>query len=590
MRRFSSVFVVVVHTLVVVTLMTIGAGSALAGGNEFPGGGTRNLGRGGSGFTRADDPTVMLRNPALLADLWEDMAYAGVHILVPKACFQATGNYGWGSQGTDVANFGDGPVLLNPPNARAPDGTPLPNVRDEAFPKVCYQGPLPILPNVALSMKLADNLGVGLGFFPPDNAALPQWGNRDGTVDTPGGLRPSPTRWFRSHLNISYFSALGAVGYRPFSWLRIGFGFQWALVVYNTTEFTRFTATRNTANDVRVDVFGRDLFVPGLVGSVQVTPTDGLDIAVGFKWSDRVKSRAKLDITTGYFGTGEPFEYIDSSGTPTTAAGLLPTRSNNRVGTVDSPPIWVPQLSFGIRYADRLVPRPKNEQWQAAHQAAGRSVQDSMATERWDIELNAIVYFNSVNNMSRFVTPNERVDTQSVAPDGTLGVPLSAFIGQCSGGGSDCSERAVPVYLHGKTQYSLRLGGEYNILPGVFAVRAGLSYETDGQSPEHLNVTNYQLGRAGLHVGATLRIADKTDISIAYAHVINKDVSLTVNPARPFNTDNPDKYHVVQGKGDGVARFAIPDAVDASEGPLFANAGTFYYHLDIASVSLSQHF
>ena len=34
-------------------------------------------------------------------------------------------------------------------------------------------------------MKLAPNLGVGIGFFPPDNAALNQWGNRDGTIDTP---------------------------------------------------------------------------------------------------------------------------------------------------------------------------------------------------------------------------------------------------------------------------------------------------------------------------------------------------------------------------------------------------------------------
>jgi hypothetical protein len=39
-----------------------------------------------------------------------------------------------------------------------------------------------------------------------------------------------------------------------------------------------------------------------------------------------------------------------------------------------------------------------------------------------------------------------------------------------------------------------------------------------------------------------------------------------------------------------VAKFAIPDAVDSVEGPQFANAGTFYYHLDVVSLSLSQHF
>ena len=571
--------------------------TAAAGGNEFPGSGTRNLGRGGSGFTRADDPTVMLRNPALLADMWDDMAYTSVHILLPKACFQATGNYRWGAQGADAANFGNGPVLVSAgPNYTKPDGTALPDIRDEPFPNVCYDGPTPILPNIALTMKLADNLGVGLGFFPPDNAALPQWGNRDGTVkNDQGELRPSPTRWFRAHLNTSYFSALGAVGWRPVDWLRVGFGFQWQLVVFEATEFTRNVATRTTSSDIRVDVTGRDLFIPGLIGSLQINPIDNLDIAVGFKWSDRVKSKAKLDITTSAFGTGSSFGYVDSSGMMSNAIGLLPLTNHNRLGTVDSPPVWVPQLSFGVRYADRLSPRLKNDQWKSAHEAAGRHVEDPMATERWDVEANAIVYFNGANNVSRFVSGNESVSQQSVGADGTLGVPLDAYVGNCVGGasGDACTSREVPTYLHGKTQYSLRFGGDYNIIPGMLAVRAGVSYETNGQDPSYLNVTNYMLGRTGLHVGATLRVADKTDISVAYAHFIQRNVALTVNSRDPLPssvTMDPTKYHVVTGKNDGEAKFAIPDAQDSSEGPLFANAGTFYYHLDIVSVALAQHF
>ncbi|MEY4583072.1 MAG: hypothetical protein RL701_7775 [Pseudomonadota bacterium] len=583
MRRISTLLCL---ALIVVA---VAPGMVSAGGNEFPAGGVRNAGRGATGFTRADDPTVMLRNPALLADLWDDMAYTGVHILVPNSCFRATGNLGWGASGEDVGNFGDGPVLVTPNNASSPDGKALPNVRDEPFPRVCYNGPTPILPSLALTMKLADNLGVGLGFFPPDNAALSQWGDRDGTVNTLDGRRPSPTRWFRSHLNTSYFSALGAVGYRPVSWLRIGFGFQWALVVYSQTGFTRFNQTRTTSTDTRVDITGRDLFIPGLIGSVQINPIDNLDIAVGFKWSDRVKSSAKLDVTTGNFGTGAPYDYTDDRGDAVTADGTVPTRSNNRLGTVDNPPIWVPQLSFGVRYADRLTPRPKNDEWKAAHRAAGRTVQDSMTTERWDIEANAIVYFNAVNDVSRFTAASEQVVLQSVGADGTPGLPLNVFVGQCVGGPS-CPRREVPAYIYGKTQISLRLGGEYNLLPGLLAVRAGVSYETDGQDPSYLNVTNYQLGRTSIHVGATLRIADKTDLSLAYTHLIQKNVALTVNPARPFNTTDPTRYNVVSGKGDGVAKFAIPDATDADDGPLFANAGTFYYHLDILSIALAQHF
>ncbi|MET0386435.1 MAG: hypothetical protein ABW321_10775 [Polyangiales bacterium] len=590
MRRISTRMCLV--PALISAVIASAPGPAAAGGSEFPASGTRNLGRGGSGLTRADDPTVMLRNPALLADLWEDMAYSGVHVLVPDSCFQATGNYTWTSQVDDAANFGDGPVLVNIANASLPDGTPLPNIRDEAFPRVCYDGPVPILPNIALTMKLAPNIGVGLGFFPPDNAALAQWGNRNGTVDTANGLRPSPTRWFRSHLNTSYFSALGAIGYRPTSWLRIGFGFQWALVVYSATEFTRPAQTRTTSNDVRVDITGRDLFIPGLIGSVHATPIDNLDIAIGFKWSDRVKSQAKLDITTSYFGSGRAFRYVNEDGMEEVAPGLLPLRSDNRLGTVDSPPVWVPELSFGVRYADRLAPRATtdNETWQASHRAAGRNVDDAMATERWDIELNAVVVFNGFNNYSRFVSANEMVGSQSATEDGSPGLPLTAFVGQCTEPEATCAAREVPRPIHGKTQLSLRLGGEYNLMPGLFAVRGGLSYETDGQDPGYLNVTNYQLGRTGLHVGVTFRFAGKTDFSIAYAHFFQRSVALTVNPARPFSTRDPGAYHVVEGEGDGVAQFPIADSSDSTEGPLFANAGTFYYHLDVVSVALAQHF
>src|SRR5262245_61137517 len=132
MRRISTRLCLV---LAVVALLP---SSAAAGGNEFPAGGTRNLGRGGSGFTRADDPNVMVRNPTLLADVWSNMALTGVHLLLPDSCFQATGNYGWNVKNEGVVNFGDGPLVTNVTGAREPDGTPLPNLASEPYPKVCY--------------------------------------------------------------------------------------------------------------------------------------------------------------------------------------------------------------------------------------------------------------------------------------------------------------------------------------------------------------------------------------------------------------------------------------------------------------------
>lgn len=146
-----------------------------AGGPEFPAGGTRALGRGGAGFARADDPSLMFHNPALLADLWDDQAMLGAHFVLADSCMQPTGAYGWNVSNADVSDFGDGPVYLQ---AVAGDtdlnGKPLKGYGEDPFPKVCSQGAMPFLPQVGLSMKLAPNVGVGIGFFPPDNAGLNQ--------------------------------------------------------------------------------------------------------------------------------------------------------------------------------------------------------------------------------------------------------------------------------------------------------------------------------------------------------------------------------------------------------------------------------
>jgi hypothetical protein len=597
----------------IVTLMTLALLAvsvvpcpAAAGGAEFPGGGARAIGRGSSNFARADDPNLMVRNPALLSDLWSDMALAGANVLLADSCFQATGTYGspfgYRLQGNDVVNFGDGAVFINPlPGSTDLNGVPLPRVSDETFPQVCYSGPVPILPHVAVSMKLTPRLGIGLGFFPPDLAALNQFGNRDGTVETPNGLRSSPTRWFRAHQNTSYFSALGAVGYRLADWLTVGAGFQWSLVVYSTTTFSRVNQYLSSRDDVRSEVFGRDLFIPGLIASAQITPIDNLDIAFGFKWSDRVESTAKVDATTGAFGNGangQLFRYKDSMGTEKSAGSAVPTTTQNIRGTVSAPPIWAPQLSFGLRYADRLTPRVKMDSWNAAHAAAGKTVDDSMTTERWDIEADAIMYFNSVSDFRKFENPGRSASLVAIGDDGTL-APTTTIVGACTKRVNNdpmgtCLQSESPAILHGKNHLSLRVGGDYNVLPGVLSVRIGGSYETDGADPRYNDITNYMLGRTGLHVGATLRVAKKTDISIGYVHFIQKTVKLTPNlngaPVPTAWTMDPNKYHLATGKTDGTAGFPITDSSDPGEGPLFANAGEYFYHLDVISVDLAQHF
>lgn len=598
--------------------------TAFAGGPEFPAGGTRSLGRGAAGFARADDPSVMVRNPALLAELWDDQAMLGAHLLIVDACFQPTGYYGWDAMGANrvAFDFGDGPVLLQaPPGATYANGAPVVSISDEPYDEVCYEGPAPFLPQVALSMKLNEDLGVGIGFFPPDGSGLLQWGNRDGTIDTPRGRRPNPLRFNRSHMNVSFFSILGAVGYRLADWISIGAGFQWNLAVFSARTWTTPQASPTPYhNDITTEVFGRDLFIPGVIASVQLHPIEALDIAVGFKWSDRVGSKGKLDITTGAFGTGEVIEIMvpDATGQPQPQriGSSVPTTSHNRGGVIDSPPIWVPQLSFGLRYADRLKPKPHD--LKAAHKAAGRTVEDHMQVERWDLEFDAIYYFNSVYDRAFFTNPSTTdLVIRNLDTSGNVSsVPSSA--GQCleRDENNNCvGDRITQVEYAGKDQLSLRLGGDYNVLPGTLALRGGVSYETDGQPIGYLNNLYYMLGRVGLHAGVTVRVAQKTDISFGFAHFIQKKVRLQINPESAVSYREQFKtaqYHFNPGQGiaaapielvppelqpppadfDGTAMVDVPngDAVRTEPGPRYVNAGSYFYNLDVVSVTFTQHF
>lgn len=588
---------------------------ARAGGSEFPADGTKGLGRGGARAARADDPVIMTRNPAGLALLWDDQAMAGIHVGLVDACFHPTGGFAWGlqSMGRSAYDLGQGPVYpFAGPGDTYLDGRPIDGFANEPYPEVCYQGPTPLLPFVALSNKLSDDLGVGLGFFPPDSASLFQWGNRDGTVDTPKGRRPNPLRYLRSHQNVSYFSALGAAGYRLNPWLSIGAGFQWSLLVYETTTWTTPVSALDPESDVRGDLFGRDLFIPGLIASVHVKPIEALDVVVGFKWADRIQSNAKLDVTTGAFGTGGVFQFNRAStGQVVTVGSSIPTTTENLRGAVSSPPIWVPQLTVGVRYADLFGPRATDPT--AARKAAGPRVNDQMATERWDLEVDFIYYINSVYDQAQFTTRDAQLQLITVDPSGAMG-SLPASPGDCvqrDPTTKNCvGNRVVKTAYNGKDQFTVRVGGDYNVLPGILALRAGVSYETRGQDPSDLNVMNYMLSRSGIHAGATLRVADKTDITIGYAHFIHENIRLQVFNDQPAISSLPPRYRTPeynfkpgagvpdmmgnganQGGFDGTAGVEIPNAdQNFAEGPFYVNAGTFFYHLDLLSVSFTQHF
>ena len=256
----------------------------------------------------------------------------------------------------------------------------------------------------------------------------------------------------------------------------------------------------------------------------------------------------------GAFGTGEQFQYNQArTGPCSTVGSSIPTTAHTIPGEVDSPPIWAPQITAALRFSDLLKPRATSS-LDAEGVDAG-TVEDHMETERWDLEVDVIYYLSSVYDRAQFTTGNTMVSLRTIDQNGNFG-EINASPGDClerDPATNNCiGDRIVQTALGGKDQFTVRVGGEYNVLPGVLALRAGASYEAQGQDPEALNVLGYMLSRVGMHGGLTWRIAGKTDLSIGYAHFLHETVRLQVNDDIPASRYSPQyrtpQYNFMPGR------------------------------------------
>ena len=112
-----------------------------------------------------------------------------------------------------------------------------------------------------------------------------------------------------------------------------------------------------------------------------------------------------------------------------------------------------------------------------------------------------------------------------------------------------------------------------------------------------------------MHAGVTVRVADKTDISLGWAHFMHEQVRIQVNDGNPVSRYPPryksEEYNFDPGEGvvgidgtggesggfDGTAGVEVPNADQGQPlGPYFINAGSYRFDLDVLSLSFTQHF
>ncbi|MAQ15189.1 MAG: hypothetical protein CMN30_10405 [Sandaracinus sp.] len=544
---------------------------AFAGGVEFPSAGTRAVGRGGAAAARADDPMTLAFNPAGLARTPGIQLSLQTHLMFYSACFQRSGTYDayaapMPDRATILAEGGlyryDLQAAGN--TSRTPSVAPQDGSRFDsrsldgvALPEVCNSGPPGVVPNLILTARIAPKWGISFGIVAPAAVSHTRWGSgSDGLVN---GL-PSPARYnlLESQLLVAYPTV--GVAYRPHPAISIGASFGWGVAPQiDFTTITRAVRGEEFQNDIYTELSAQDWFIPRLNFSIHAVPHDNIDIVAGFMWQDDIRAEGDLTLTSGYYRS----EPVDQLTIPTTQ--------------IDAPQPWQATLAF--RYADRIKPRILDPDTES--RLTGR-VEDSMQNERWDIELDMVYEIN------------RRVDEFTVSMPRCTGDSCmgSLWAIEVDDGFTAGVPRSLVLPHQWQDQLSLRLGGDWNFLPGVGTARLGVSYETKGVKDGFEQLDFLPLQRFGIHAGITFRIAKRFDISVAYAHIFQSAVTVREDQASLHQPNASQRIGELACQDDPDC-----DATDrqniqggaGGEGTL-VNAGRYNSNLDIFSLGLTYHF
>ncbi|MFW6067050.1 MAG: OmpP1/FadL family transporter [Myxococcota bacterium] len=507
---------------------------AQAEGFEVSSLGARANGRGGANFVGGDSPMGMFYNPAQIARLPGHHAAAALHLHFSERCMTRVQV----DESTD------------PPSA------------GETFPEVCSEGPATVLPQVAATLRPAEGLTIGLGVEVPVAAFRDfHLGDPDtGTLDGDPDGEPTPTRYLLVQEKLLQLFLTAGAAYEVTPQLRLGASFGWGITkldftnaafsrIETSTEIFGFEAPITARADALNRLEGTDAFVPRLNVGAWAKPVEDLPLELGlsYQWTGNVKTD---DATLHLLG------YNAEADTP---IGTL-TPELDAEGTVHGVGIDVPQtsrLAFGARYAQEL-------------DTPADDVGDRLSTERFDVEADLVLTFGKRVDRFRVDLPDDATLDATATVDvpvlGPMTLPTTVELPD-----------EIALEHRWKTQVGFRLGGDYTVVPGVFGVRAGLSFQSHGvkRGYEQLDFTPFR--RTGIHLGATVRIAHRVDASLAYAHIFQRTVENEPADAR---------YR----RAATVTDEEDPDAEPTDEDAAIVNAGTITGHTHLLMLELAAHF
>jgi hypothetical protein len=546
---------------------------ASANGTTLMPGGAASVSRGGATAARPEDPTAIATNPAGLAMLPGNQILFNLDTPFQRMCVDPYGYYGWGinsaSEGT--SEFGDQLALGDPPRIGGSYATtPLGPVCNSA-------GTFP-LPNIAWAGRISKNFALGAGLLAPVLVPGMQFGGEDGTVQTPYGSLPTPTRYSMIKQEVIYASApTFSAAYRFIPELSAGLSVQLLGVAASATQVQNPTGSTKPSTDFLGKVTTQDLFIPVLTFSVHAKPIRALNLMAAFKWSDDFRGTGDAVFETNTYYRGRGLDKVPYKNDPF------------RLSQVEVHLPW--ELTTGARFAG-LLPGDKEG--------------DPMDTERWDVEADFVYTFNK----------------RAGANSASLGQDVELVTQTATGKKGSSTIKAtdvgsVNVDQHLKNAYAIRLGGSFSVLPKRFAVNAGAFYESRGIELAYADITSFAFQRVGMGIGMMFRFGS-WDLRLGAAHVLSETVEVAPPPHQPDTAAVPgdprsgfDKrvggsFNEVGDRRGGVVledpSAPSPDKADAvaakTEGTSGAlarpnrviNAGRYTASFDILSVGVSYHF
>ena len=514
-------------------------------------------------MARADDGTALRYNPAALAHLSGYQLSVGSNLTFYDACVQRSGGYDDSGVSTEAAfdsRFG------------FPDPGDPNSFASMQFPRICRGGAPGPSPQLVFSMQPMEGLGIAFGILAPAGVGSSTWGNDDGSYTVNGVDLPSPVRYQIVRQSVLLFHPSIGIGYSPIPEVSFGATFQWGISTVDFVTMTNIgTGSQDPATDGRAELNLFDPFVPAVVLSAHITPIDALDIVATARLSDSIDADGTIAVTTGTFGTGMTGSYAPH-------LNEIEGNANLHAGQP-----W--EFGLAVRYADRINPRSRNGA--AASRVTGR-IEDNMQNERFDLELDLVYTMNS--QVTDFVT---------TLPAGVVGICEGTR--DCVADGPNLTANLpseLPIAKGWRDQFSVRLGADWNVLPGLFALRGGVHFETSGMNDNYQGPDFMPGMRLGLHLGATVRI-ERFDISVAYAHIFQfahtvTDARLRHSAALNGGTDADDNYTCREADGtpspyDPAQPVVTRGCYPRGYGSVI-NAGTYTAGYNVLSANVRYHF